>query len=117
MKYLSLTLALAFFFFQGRAQTLFTYGPHRVSTAEFLRAFRKNNPDTGDYRRAVTEYLDLYTRFRLKVQAAYDARIDTLPNQKADEAGFRRQIEQGYMTDTATFSKLVQEAWERSRRD
>jgi peptidyl-prolyl cis-trans isomerase SurA len=117
MKYLSLTLALAFFFFQGEAQTLFTYGPHRVSSAEFLRAFRKNNPDTGNYRQAITEYLDLYTRFRLKVQAAYDARMDTLPNQKADEAGFRRQIEQGYMTDTASFNRLVQEAWERSRRD
>ncbi len=117
MKYLLLIPALAFCFVQGRAQTLFTYGTHQVTTTEFLRAFQKNNPDTGDYRKAVTEYLDLYTRFRLKVQAAYDARMDTLPNQKADEQGFRRQIEQGYMTDTAAFQKLVEEAWERGRRD
>jgi peptidyl-prolyl cis-trans isomerase SurA len=117
MKTLIILLSFALFNLQAGAQTLFTYGPYKVSKDEFLRAFSKNNPDTGDYRKSVTEYLDLYTRFRLKVRAAYDARLDTLPNQRADALGFRQQIEPGFLTDTTVFSRLAAEAWERSRKE
>jgi peptidyl-prolyl cis-trans isomerase SurA len=115
MKRVITVLFLLGFLTPAGSQTLFSYGPHKVERDEFLRAFHKNNPDTGDYRKQVTEYLDLYTRFRLKVQWSYDARLDTLPQQKADAEGFRRQIEQGFLTDTTVFNQLATEAWERSR--
>lgn len=101
----------------GQAQTLFTYGSKQVSKEEFLKAFQKNNAETADYQTAVTDYLELYTRFKLKVQAAYDAKMDTLPNQKSDLLGFRRQIEEPYMTDTLAVKKLTEEAFMRSLKE
>ncbi len=101
----------------SQAQTLFTYGTKQVSKQEFLHAFQKNNTETPDYKTAVTDYLELYTRFKLKVQAAYDARMDTLPNQKADMLSFRKQIEEPYMTDTVALKRLVEEAYQRSLKE
>jgi peptidyl-prolyl cis-trans isomerase SurA len=100
-----------------KAQTLLTYGNKQVSKKEFLNAFHKNNTETPDYKSAVTDYLELYTRFKLKVQAAYDAKMDTLPNQKSDILGFRKQIEEPYMTDTVELKRLVEEAYQRSQKE
>ena len=82
-----------------------------------MNAFHKNNTEAADYKTAVTDYLELYTRFKLKVQAAYDARMDTLPNQKSDLMAFRKQIEEAYMTDTVALKKLVEEAYQRSQKE
>jgi peptidyl-prolyl cis-trans isomerase SurA len=117
MKRLISVLILLSVLSTAGAQTLFTYGSHTVGRDEFLRAFHKNNPDTGDYRQQVTEYLELYTRFRLKVQWAYDARLDTLPQQLADADGFKREVQQSFLTDPAVFNQLAEEAWERSKTD
>ena len=117
MKRQIITLILLIAIVPAGAQTLFSFGPHKVSREEFLSAFYKNNPDTGDYRKQVTDYLDLYTRFRLKVQWAYDAKLDTLPNQRSDAASFRQQIEAAYLTDTTLFAQMARQAWERSLKD
>lgn len=117
MKRQIITLILFIATIPAGAQTLFSYGTHKVSREEFLAAFHKNNPDTGDYRKQVSDYLDLYTRFRLKVQWAYDAKLDTLPNQRSDAASFRQQIESTYLTDTTLFAQMARQAWERSLKD
>lgn len=117
MKPLTAFLFFIFFLHTGQAQTLFTYGPGKVSKQEFLKAYQKNNTETASYQTAVADYLELYTRFKLKVQAAYDARMDTLPNQRADIQSFRRQIEGPFLTDTAAFNKLVEEAYNRSLKE
>lgn len=98
------------------AQTLFTYGKHKVDKEEFLRAFYKNNPG-GDKEQSMSAYLDLFIAFKLKVQAAKDNRIDTLPGQKSDLLNFRRQIEADYLTDKNVIHKLVMEAFHRSQKD
>jgi peptidyl-prolyl cis-trans isomerase SurA len=100
-----------------KAQTLFSYGSKQVSKQAFLNAFHKNNAEAADYKTAVTDYLELYTRFKLKVQAAYDARMDTLPNQKTDLLGFRKQIQDTYMTDTVALNRMVEEAYQRSLKE
>ena len=98
------------------AQTLFTYGKHKVDTAEFLRAFYKNN--TGNItEQAIADYLNLFIAFKLKVQAAKDRKMDTLPGQKNDLLNFRRQIERDYLNDDSIIHILVQEAFNRSRKD
>ena len=79
------------------AQTLFTYGKHKVDKEEFLRAFNKNNT-AGKSEQSIRDYLDLFIAFKLKVQAAKDRKMDTLPAQKNDLLNFRRQIEADYIT-------------------
>ena len=99
------------------AQTLFTYGAKKVSTAEFLDAFNKNNSGTMANSMNAKEYLELYTNFKLKVQAAKDLRLDTLPNLIQDADAFRGQIMDGYLTNDAGVKRLLKEAFQRSQED
>ncbi|RYG49374.1 MAG: hypothetical protein EOO01_12530, partial [Chitinophagaceae bacterium] len=111
-------LALGLFIgYNGKAQTLFTYGPHKVSKTEFLRAYNKNRVAAEDENRLIKDYLDLFTKFKLKVQAAKDLRLDTLQQIKNDVANFRRQVQENYMNDEATTEALFNEALQRSAKD
>jgi peptidyl-prolyl cis-trans isomerase SurA len=93
-------------------QVLFTYGTKKMNADEFLRAFNKNNLGQKD-EKSVREYLELYIRFKLKVQAARDQRMDTLVNLKNDIAGFRGQLAEQYMTRQDYSKQMIQEAYER----
>ena len=95
------------------AQTVFNYGPHTVKKEEFWRAYTKNNPGKPTAA-SVREYLELYIRFKLKVQAAKDLKLDTLPNLQNDIAAFRAQIAEQYMKKSAFSKELITEAAERS---
>jgi peptidyl-prolyl cis-trans isomerase SurA len=97
----------------SQAQTLFTYGTHKVDKKEFWRAFSKNNNGATD-EKSVRDYLDLFVRFKLKVQAAKDAKLDTLPNIQNDIAAFRAQMIEQYMRNQGSNKELVNEAIERS---
>ena len=94
-----LLLSVAFFFFLSitYCQTLFTYGSHPVSKNEFLRAYNKNKTATTDKEQAMKDYLDLYIKFKLKVQGAKDMHLDTLPSMQSDLQNFRTQIENNYL--------------------
>jgi peptidyl-prolyl cis-trans isomerase SurA len=99
------------------AQTLFTYGNNAVSKDEFLRAYNKNKTTVNDNSKVLREYLDLYIKFKLKVKAAQDMHLDTLPMLHEDLQNFRTQIEEGYLSDAKELSKLVEEAFTRSQKD
>jgi peptidyl-prolyl cis-trans isomerase SurA len=101
----------------AHAQTLFTYGAKSVSKEEFLKAYNKNNTETAPTDQSYRDYLDLYTRFKIKVQAALDAKLDTLPNQQQELAAFRGQVVESYMNDEASVNVLMDEAMERSNKD
>jgi peptidyl-prolyl cis-trans isomerase SurA len=113
----ALTALLTFLFIGVQSQTLFTYGKNSVSKDEFLRAFNKNNTGNNNTEKAFREYLDLYTRFKLKVQAGYDAKLETLPNQVAELQNFRSQIVDGFMNDDNSVQELTEEAFRRSQKD
>ena len=99
------------------AQTLFTYGNTAVSKDEFLRAYNKNKIPADNKEKAIREYLELYTKFKLKVKAAQELKLDTLEALKSDVISFRNQIQDGYMTDEKGINSLVDEAFERSQKD
>lgn len=99
------------------SQTLFTYGKHAVSKDEFLRAYSKNNSDTSGHHISYNDYLELYSRFKLKVQAARDAGMDTSSEQKAEVESFRLQLADNFLKDDASTKLLVDEAFERSKKD
>ncbi|MBO9571529.1 MAG: peptidylprolyl isomerase [Chitinophagaceae bacterium] len=99
------------------AQTLFTYGKHKVSKDEFIKAYNKNSVDTSGEKVSYQEYLDLYTRFKLKVQAALDEGMDTLPDQVNELKAFRYQLADNFMKEDASIKLLTDEAIERSKKD
>lgn len=99
------------------SQTLFTYGNESVGKDEFLRAYNKNKPPVTDKEKALREYLDLYTKFKLKVKAAQELHLDTLPQLKYDLQSFRGQVEDSYLNDEKGVNALVNEAFDRSQKD
>jgi len=98
-------------------QTLFTYGKHAVSKQEFLNAYNKNNSDSNVQRMSYEEYLELYTRFKLKVQSALDEGMDTTAEQKNELESIRYQLAENYIKDDASIKLLVDEAFDRSQKD
>ncbi|HKP31965.1 MAG TPA: peptidylprolyl isomerase [Chitinophagaceae bacterium] len=99
------------------AQTVFTYGTKSVSKDEFLKAFYKNNANEKIDEKTLREYLDLYSKFKLKVLAAYAAKLDTLPSQRAELQNFRSQLVLNYINDEGSVNNLVNEAFQRSQKD
>lgn len=113
----TLLLTLVASSFSTPAQTLFTYGTKSVSKDEFLKAYNKNNTNSPLTETALKEYLDLYIPFKLKVQAAYDLKLDTLSSQRAELQAFRNQLMQSFLSDPASVTALVNEAFDRSQQD
>jgi peptidyl-prolyl cis-trans isomerase SurA len=99
------------------AQTLFTYGNTAVDKAEFIRAYNKNKTPVTDKEKSLREYLDLYVKFKLKVRAAMDLRLDTLPQLLYDAQSFRSQIEDSYLNNEKAVTDLQGEAFNRSQKD
>ncbi len=99
------------------SQPLFTYGTKTVSKEEFLRQFNRNLNPEEDKNKALQEYLPLYINYKLKVQDAYDRKLDTEYTQLSELAEFRRQIEDNYFSQEANQADLVNEAFARSQKD
>lgn len=99
------------------AQMLFTYGNHSVSAKEFLQAYNKNKTEDANRKEALKDYYNLYSTFRLKVQAARDLHLDTLPTLEADLKNFEVQLQDNYLKDDKLVNKLVDEAFTRSKKD
>jgi len=98
-------------------QTLVRYGNHTISRQEFLSAFRKNNTNKQATEKAYRDYLNLYIRYRLKVQAAYDLGLDTLPGQVTELQNFKSQIVDQYLNDESSLNQMAKEAFARSQHD
>ena len=98
-------------------QTLASYGKQTISRAEFLTAFRKNNTHTKATEKAYRDYLNLYIRYKLKVQAAKDLKLDTLPGQITELKNFKSQIVDQYINDEISLNQMAREAFVRSQHD
>jgi len=117
MKKFLLLFAFACFTGAVFSQTLFTYGNASVDKAEFIRAYNKNKTPVADKEKALREYLDLYVKFKLKVKAAMELRLDTLPQLQYDAQSFRSQIEDSYLNNEKAVNDLLNEAFTRSQKD
>lgn len=113
-------LLIVFLLFTARiffGQTLVSFGGHQISRNEFLTAYRKNNTNKKASEQSYRDYLELYTRYRLKVQAAYDRKMDTLPGQISELQNFRSQIADQYSNDETSLNRMTEEAFHRSQKD
>jgi len=117
MKHAVLIFLLIFYSNTFFGQTLVRFGNQTISRDEFLRAFRKNNVQVKASEKAYRDYLDLYIRYRLKVQAALDLKLDTLPGQLTELANFKSQIIDQYTNDETSLNLLAKEAFTRSQND
>jgi peptidyl-prolyl cis-trans isomerase SurA len=117
MKKYYLILALAAMNSAANAQTFITYGNNSISKQEFLKAYNKNKTQVDDKEKALREYVELYTNFKLKVKAAAELGMDTLPQIQFDISNFREQIMQNYLNDEEAIDRLLQESFGRVKKD
>lgn len=118
---LILTIFIAFLTWVTNAQTdpvLFTVAGTPVHLSEFEYIYNKNNQKEADYsRKSLDDYLNLYTKFKLKVQAARDMKVDTIPALIKELEGYRQQLTTSYLNDKEVTDKLAREVYERQRKD
>jgi peptidyl-prolyl cis-trans isomerase SurA len=117
MKQFFLFFALSFNCSLLFSQTIFTYGNNAVDKEEFLRAYNKNKTVATDKEKSLREYLDLYAKFKLKVKAAKELKLDTLPQLISDLQNFRSQVDETYMNNDEAVNQLVDEAFMHAQKD
>ncbi|MCO6500909.1 MAG: peptidylprolyl isomerase [Vicingus serpentipes] len=96
---------------------LLTVGGKDVTLSEFNAIYNKNNNKTEQTEASVKEYLELYTKFKLKVREAEELGLDTMSTFKEELAGYRKQLAQPYLTDKEVTEKLIKEVYERMKYD
>lgn len=103
---------------QSDDPVLFTVEGKPVRVSEFDYIYAKTNGAEADYSRAsLEEYLDLYVKFKLKVQKARDLQLDTIQELQQELEGYRRQLADSYLISKEVTERLVKEAYDRSRED
>ena len=123
-KLLNTSLSLLFGLFtisvfsQATDPVLLQIANEKVTKNEFIKVFEKNNlksekPDN----KAIEEYLDLYTNFRLKVIEAKALGMDTVKSFRDELAGYRKQLAQPYLADNEESEKMIREAYNHMQYD
>ncbi|MBQ8737126.1 MAG: peptidylprolyl isomerase, partial [Bacteroidaceae bacterium] len=94
-KIASLAAGLMFatsFFGQSEDPVLMKINGKSITRSEFEYSFNKNNSDGVLDKKDVESYVQLFVDFKLKVAAAEEARIDTLPAIKKELRGYKEQM-------------------------
>ncbi|HEY4650090.1 MAG TPA: peptidylprolyl isomerase [Pontibacter sp.] len=96
-----------------------TLGSQPISTSEFKYVYEKNNGGNDDAytQQSVSEYLELYTNFKLKVLEAESRGLDTTTAFKRELEGYKDQLAQPYLTENSVTDQLVREAYERLKQE
>ena len=89
----------------------------KVTKSEFLQIYLKNNNDPKYDKASIDEYLDLFTKFKLKVAEAEAQGYDTVPRLKKELEGYRKQLALPYLTDSVENKAMVQEAYSRLKKE
>lgn len=104
MKFKSLFVALLLASGAAHAQqndpTIMTINGQPVSRSEFEYSYNKNNSEGVIDKKTVNEYVDLFINYKLKVAAAYDAKIDTMSSFQKEFRSYRdQQIRPSFVAD------------------
>jgi peptidyl-prolyl cis-trans isomerase SurA len=85
-----------------------------VTKSEFLQIYLKNNNNPQFHKDSIDKYLVLFKKFKLKVAEAEALGYDTIPKLKKELDGYKKQLANPYMIDSAQNENLVREAYERT---
>jgi len=97
---------------------LMTIKDTKVTVGEFEAVYHKNaNASTVQDNKTLSEYIDLFVNFKLKVKEAEEFGLDTTKNFKDELSGYRRQLAQPYLTDKDVNQKLLEETYKRLQED
>ena len=116
----SLQLLLFTLSFQTFAQqptdVLVTINDSIYQVADFERLYNKNiDIIVDESQKDVGNYFDLYTLYKLRLQNAYNLKLDKSDRINQDITKFRNELAEKYFINESTLNALVEEALERSK--
>ena len=89
----------------------------KVSKSEFLQIYLKNNNDPKFDKASIDEYMELFTKFKLKVAEAERLGYDTIPRLKKELEGYRKQLALPYLIDSVENKAMVRESYDRLKKE
>lgn len=98
-------------------EVLMTIGETEITRDEFEYIYNKNNANNTIDKKSLTEYLELFENFKLKVIEAEQRGMDTLPSFVNELRGYRSQLAKPYLTDLSMEETLCQEAYDHLKQD
>jgi len=102
-------------FAQNNNDILLKVGSENITKGEFINAYQKNNDLSKATEKDLREYLDLYVKYRMKVQEAQLQKLDTSAAFVRELASYEEQSAQQYLIDTEVSEQILDEAFERSK--
>lgn len=84
-----------------------------VTRSEFEYSLNKNNTISNADRKTVDEYVDMFVNYRLKVEAALDARLDTLSTFQKEFRMYRDQQIRPLLLDSTVWETSIREEYNR----
>ncbi|MFL9482009.1 peptidylprolyl isomerase [Chitinophagaceae bacterium LWZ2-11] len=115
--FLSFILLTLFSFQYSYSQTLFTYGNKQVNKDDFITAFNKYRSSETNRQKALNDYLQVYIDYKLKIQSAYDEKLNESPSFVFENKNFRDQLAQNIIEEESGINALKKEAFVRSQKD
>ena len=106
-------LSISQFGFSQKDPVVMDINGEKVTKSEFLQIYLKNNNDPKYDKTSLDDYLELFKKFKLKVAEAEALGYDTIPKLKKELEGYRKQLANPYLIDSASNNSLVLEAYDR----
>lgn len=105
-------------FSQSSEKVIFTINKDATTVGDFKRVYEKNlDAITDSNAKDVVKNLDLFVNYKLKVKEAYHRNLDTLASYKREMNSYKNQLVAPYLKDTTALSKLVEEAYFRTKNE
>ena len=97
------------------SEILITINSEEITVDEFLDVYNKNiNLVQNDNQKDIDDYLELYLNYKLKLLEARALKYDQKQSYKQEYEGYKKQLEQKYLTDKNVTEALIQEAYNRT---
>lgn len=119
MKSIIVLIASIFIYSNAIAQddVIMEVNGRKVTKAEFLQIYLKNNPSPKYDKATLDEYMDLFKKFKLKVAEAEVLGYDTIPRLKKELEGYRKSLSAPYLVDSQMNEAMVTQAYERLKKE
>ena len=98
---------------QEKGPVLMTVNNVPVYKSEFEQIYWKNKKEAVATKEDLDDYMQLFTKFKLKVTEAEDLGMDTVPSFIKELDGYKVQLEQPHLIDKEVNEKLISEAYDR----
>lgn len=104
---------------QQQEPILMYVGNMPVTVGEFKYVYEKNNlnKDSLYIEKSLRDYLELYTKFKLKVLDGIKNGVDTTKEFQTEYYGYEVQLARPYLVPKEVTDKLVREAYERMQEE